>query len=485
MKLNARQSFKKLAPLGVVISTSVALLGIVESAGAVSVSLGTPYPVGSPEWNKFLLPESKPYLLIGNGPVNDFGGQPGIGQAVNMNNFELGANKAPVPSPSSFGPNTDSPDLLGNVLDIPINAATVMTGIDFSGNIAVTSGKGVFNLQDVGVYADPKIGIRCVQSVKDCDVGTQNSFFNDPKQFPNTFTANPSSPAGTMNTTGSGVGVNPNNADQSTRIDDPNFKGVTGNVDFTALKNEIFTGPNSANAMISMLTATGTLTESDGTIQPTDNAIFNGNPLYGSFARTNSTKKNGVDAVTGGTFTLTLSSGLHIIDVNAGGNDFQLDGINFVIDAAAGVTDPNDVAVIFRINQASTKNFLISNSNVLTGKNIGLNNVLFHTDRNTKEGHFNFNNTVINGAAFWTTEQKGGEIVINNAQGCTQLVADKINLNDVRFKRCHFMTAKQDMQEVPEPGTIFGLFAIAGLGLTARAKKKLLNGKERNIDLSK
>ena len=31
---------------------------------------------------------------------------------------------------------------------------------------------------------------------------------------------------------------------------------------------------------------------------------------------------------------------------------------------------------------------------------------------------------------------QGGEINIDNAQGCTQLIADKVNLNDVRFNRC-------------------------------------------------
>ncbi len=38
--------------------------------------------------------------------------------------------------------------------------------------------------------------------------------------------------------------------------------------------------------------------------------------------------------------------------------------------------------------------------------------------------------------AFWTLAETGGQININNAQGCTQLIADEIVLNDVRFTRC-------------------------------------------------
>ncbi|NJL83998.1 MAG: PEP-CTERM sorting domain-containing protein [Chloroflexaceae bacterium] len=434
-----------------------AILGSVAGgAGAVTVSLGTPFPVFGDVYNQFLNPQSQSFLLIGNGPVNQVGNQPGVGQAINVNNFELGAIKAPVPSPSSFGPNTNGPGLLGNVLDIPTTAARVGTGVDFSGNIAITNSNGVFNLQDVGVFADPTIGIRCAQSVSACDDGTQNSFFNDPNQFPNTFVANSGSPSGTNNTTGSGVGVNPNQAAQNTRIDEPLSTGVTGNVNFTALSNEIFTGPNSENSIIPGLAATGSLTVNDGTIQPSDSAIFAGSPGLGSFSRSNSTRSGGTESVSGGTFTLGLSSGLHVIDILTNGNDFQLDGVNFVIDG------PSDAFAIFRL--PNTRNFLISNSNVLAGDSIGLNNILFFSNRNDNSQHFNFNNTVINGVAFHTTAQAGGEIVINNAEGCTQLVADRINLNDVRFRRCAFRTEGEPVLEVPEPTTVLGLLGIMGIG---------------------
>ena len=44
--------------------------------------------------------ESENYMIIGNGPVNDVGVAVGIGVTSSTSNFEIGANKAPVPSTS-------------------------------------------------------------------------------------------------------------------------------------------------------------------------------------------------------------------------------------------------------------------------------------------------------------------------------------------------------------------------------------------------
>ena len=344
----------------------------------------------------FSTSESSQYLLIGMGPVNDYQGQPGIGQAVNVNNFELGANKAPVPSTSDFPDSGGGPGLLGNVPDIPLNAMPVYSGI-CTGNVAITSPDGVYNLQDVGVYAD--LGIHTAQAKEDADAGTQNSFMNDPNQFPNTFVSSGfTNPGVNNNTGGTGLFVNPGDAVQSTRIDAPNYAGVTGNVDFTALLAELGT----AATQIPLLAATGTL----------------------------DTSGNG-GAISADT-TIMLAAGLNVIDIEPGaGTDFLLENSNLVIDGLAGAK------AIFRVPDDA--NFLISNGNILVGNSgIGLESVLFFSDKNDNNAHFSFDNTVLNGVAFWTLANTGGEIVINNAQGCTQLVADKINLNDVRFCRCAF-----------------------------------------------
>ena len=92
---------------------------------------------------------------------------------------------------------------------------------------------------------------------------------------------------------------------------------------------------------------------------------------------------------------------------------------------------------IFRLSD--NDNMIISNSNVLIGNGgITLNNVMFYTDQGENDTHFNFDNTIINGIAFWSLGLNGGTIDINNAQGCTQLVADIVDLDDVRFLRSAF-----------------------------------------------
>jgi hypothetical protein len=390
-------------------ATAIALM---VSCGAAGTVLAGPLP--------FNLSESRPYLLIGMGPVNNAGGQPGVGQAVNVNNFELGANKAPVPSTSGFldGGSSGGPGLLGNVPHIPLNARPVGTGVGGDGNIAITHVGGVYNLQDVGIYAD--LGIRTAGALPGSDAGTQNSFFNDPNMFPNTFTSTGfTNPGVNHNTGGFGNDVNPGNAVQSTRIDAPNYAGVTGLVDFHNLRKELA----DTRSAIAGLASTGVLDTS----------------------------------ATGGTLnvhtTVTLSPGLNVIDLDPGKNDFLLSNANLVIDG------PSDSFAIFRV--PAHANFLISNGNVLVGTGgIGLDSVVFVSDRENNNQHFNFNNTVLNGVAFWSLALSGGAININNAQGCTQLVADKITLNNVRFNRCAF---------VPEPATA-ALVGLAGLAMMRRRR---------------
>ena len=327
----------------------------------------------------FFTDEIGDYLLIGNGPVT-------MADAVDTDNFEFGANKAMVPATSECGPG-----LAGNVPALPANTLPVFSGISGDGNVAIIkmSPDGVFNIQDVGVFADK--GIEVAAPTADAgDDGTSESYFNDP-QYPNTFDgiADCTFFAG----------------DPPMLIDDPNFAGVTAGVDFTALKAELY-GPVGARAVIPFLIPDDILNVASGIPGSASQGVIESSDV-----------------------TIDLDPGLNVIDVVTGGGvDFLLSNSNLIIDGPA-----NSFAII-RI--PSDANFIISNGNVLAGDGgIGLNNVIFYSENVENNVHFNFDNTILNGVVFWTLEP-AGEININNAQGCTQLIADKINLNDVRFTRC-------------------------------------------------
>ena len=361
----------------------------------------------------FSVTESAQYLIVARKSIN--------GQVtLTTDNFELGANKAPVPSTDNFldGGSSGGPSLAGNVPALPLSGIMpVAQGVGGNGNLAVTDPDGYLNLQDVGVYADPAVGIRLAAPSQSFNQ-TSNSFFNDPQMFPNTFNIG----------TQTGVSVNPNDADQNTRIDPtggghPSANvGVTFGYDHSALDAELA----AARTAISGLGATGTL-----------NVSGNGGKI--------STHT-----------TFTAGPGLNVIDIVTGGNDFLVENSNFVIDGPAGAF------VIFRL--PGNDNMLISNANILVGDGgIGHQNVLFFTDQLENDTHFNFSNTIINGMAFWSLGSSDiAEINIDNAQGCLQLIAEDINLNDVRFMRCSF--------GIPEPSSVV-LACLSVIGFLGYARR--------------
>jgi hypothetical protein len=157
--------------------------------------------------------------------------------------------------------------------------------------------------------------------------------------------------------------------------------------------------------------------------------------------------------------TITLAVGLTVIDFDTGGNDLLLQNANLLIDGPAGAY------AIFRIPDDA--NFLVSQANIVVGNGgIGLNNVMFYTDKPDNNQHIKLENSIVNGAAFWDLSMTGGEVTFNNVQGCTQVVGDKINLNDVRLNNCGAMI-------VPEPGTgmLLGL-GLVGLAAAVRAGRR-------------
>jgi hypothetical protein len=134
---------------------------------------------------------------------------------------------------------------------------------------------------------------------------------------------------------------------------------------------------------------------------------------------------------------IEIAPGLTVFDIDTDGNDLLLQNRNLVIDG------PADARAIFRIPDAA--NFLVSQATILLGDGgIEPGSVLFYTDKPDNDAHFSFSNAVVNGVAFWDLGDASGEVAFDNVQGCTQVIGDKLNLNDVRLTRCAFV-------DVPEP----------------------------------
>lgn len=396
----------------------------------------------------FSTTETARFMLIGTGPENLFQGRIGVGPAVTISGREVGANKAPVPSSGDFlsGGSSGGPSLLQNVPDIPLNARLVETGISGNGNIAITNGAGVFIMSETGVYAD--LGILTAQPAQAADIGVGNSFFNDPNGFPNTFTDTGFIDPGVNNNTGGfGTDVPAANADPAAAIEQPTAAGVVGNSDFSALNAELA----AARSAIAGLAATQTLNVPSGVLD--------------------------VDT------TVTVGSGLNVIDVITTPNDFVLNTMTFLVDG------PADAVAIFRISD--DVKMTVSNANMLVGAGgIGLNSVLFFSNRTDNSTHFEISNSVVNGFAFWSLAEEGASINVSEAQGCAGFVADKITISGSRLCGCQFAPPA----ETPCPGDVDGnrivdlsdlgtLLSNFGLTGGATLEQGDLNG-DGNIDLS-
>ena len=103
--------------------------------------------------------ETSKYLIVANGPVNDSNAslnfKPGVGNAEDADNFELGANKAPVPSTSGFldGGSSGGPDLEGAGLSIPPEAKPVFGGDKVRGRTEAV------NMGSEGTHSDGRISV--------------------------------------------------------------------------------------------------------------------------------------------------------------------------------------------------------------------------------------------------------------------------------------------------------------------------------------
>ena len=112
-------------------------------------------------------------------------------------------------------------------------------------------------------------------------------------------------------------------------------------------------------------------------------------------------------------------------------------------------------SVIFRVPDDA--NMLVTQTAILVGDGgIGLNNVMFYSDKPDNNTHFSLSNVVLNGIAFWDLSMfpDPSEIGLNNVQGCTQLVGNKINTGqNVRLTRCAFAVDECTLDEDCDDGS--------------------------------
>ena len=369
--------------------------------------------------------EIEKYLIVGN-EVRD------AGIAVDVSNTELGADRQ-VLSDGSSVPNsqgTASPNTLsvfyqgGDRWKTPGNpdsalAADIFEGIDWTGNVAVTSSEGQFNMSNVDLYAD--IGVQCADTVSDCISSVSNTNY-----FPDQSTTS----AGSV---GSGA-------------------GVTGNVNFVdGLPADAFIDAEKIEKQ-NRKDGSGPLVTDLDLVDTTDIGT-------GGF----------VKSFTGG----GNNDGIAVIDIINGKDTFNLDDSDWILNST------EDRLAIVRVKGAT--NFNISNSSILLGRGYVEGDPISYIQNQigaifVKTGGesvgstdevFNFNNVVLNGIGIWdlvTVDDTGKtQSVFQNGQGCGSFIGSQQRHSNVRWNRC--------ATPVPEPLTILG--SGLALGFAVNLKRKL------------
>ena len=166
---------------------------------------------------------------------------------------------------------------------------------------------------------------------------------------------------------------------------------------------------------------------------------------------------------------ITLAPGLNVIVIDPRGNDMKINNAGLVI---AG---PANSSVIFKKSGDKGKNFLFSNASITKGNGgISDNAILFAETRGENGSNFDFSKVIVNGVSFWDLSDSGGEITMNNVQGCGQWVGDHLNFNDVQLSRCAV---------VPEPSTAL-LMAFGLMGLAISSQRPLTRSRAMNAKRS-
>lgn len=377
-------------------------------------------------------PESLSRALAPSGLRNVFIPSPGSGNNPSFNRWFTGAAEIidNLTPDSNFYPNNDpvgpNVDYLPYTFQGQQRQARTVRGVDWSGNVAVTSNTGTFSLQDISIFGD--IGIKSTSNTAADDI--ENSYY-----FPQ----------------GSLDGLLMSDAA-------PNpARGWTGNANFSQLLTHLRNWRDFIRGL------------------PADR-LFNQDVPGNDIVNRNSINNLQWPFVY---FVPdawdTNNDGIIVIDIPDDGTDFAVNNSDWVIESSG------NKLIIFRIRGRA--NMLISNSSIMLGEqftdNIGARKtgVLFvkvHPEEEftspsgSSDTVFNLSNVIMNGIGLWdlntigdanTDIAYGGNanrinqnnytnIRHSNTQGCGQFISPFVNMQNVRWQHCEVMGPFEEEPEI-------------------------------------
>ncbi len=179
-----------------------------------------------------------------------------------------------------------------------------------------------------------------------------------------------------------------------------------------------------------------------------------------------------------------VNDGIAIIDIDVGnGVDFSVNNSDWILQTIGGLE--GTIAIFRMVGKKSIKfvnsSIMMSCSNKGSGhcedetvQNLG---ALFYTDSANSDA-FTITQSILGGIGLWDMSNKSDGININNLQGCTQLISDKVKLSSTnRLNRCSLAyTEPQDPPteapaEIPEPSTLVLFSSMLLLLIRIRTKK--------------
>jgi uncharacterized membrane protein len=374
-------------------------------------------------------PEGLSRALAPSGLRNVFIPSPAQGNNPNFNRWFTGPpfpqdNVAPdgnpYPGNPLVGPNVD---YLPYLFQGQLRQARTVRGVDWSGNVAVTSATGRFSLSDINIFAD--IGV--ASTATNAAANISNSYY-----FPE----------------GSLVGLL-----MSAAAPNP-ARGWTAPVNFLPLLTQLRIWRDFLRGLTAERIFSADVPGID---------LVNRNSIAGA-----------------GPFVYfvpdawdTNNDGIIVIDIPDDGTDFSVNNSDWVIEGTG------NKLIVFRIRGRS--NMLVSNSSIMLGEQftntIGprRTGVLFvkvfpeeefTSPSGSSDSVFNLSNAVMHGISMWdlntigdaiTDTPYGGNatrvqqssytnILHSNTQGCGQFISGFVNMQNVRWIHCEIMTPF-----IPEP----------------------------------